>query len=345
MFRIMSKTITVIVFLAVSHTLAARDFVLLVGPSTVYPFAATAVDRIGKTTRFKTPQAEARDSGGGFKLFCKGSGADAPDIALASREIKATELEQCIDNGVGEVEEIRFGYDGIVFAMSKDGPGLSLTLKDIYLALGKHVPDPSGEKRLVTNPYTRWSQLNPRLPNIPIKVYGPPATSGTRDVLMERGLESGCRGFRWLSAKHEPAAGEGQQVCRGIREDGRYISIGENDNLIVRKLLNANQSVGIFGFSFFDQNRDKLQAADINRVEASFETLYGQQYPLVRPLYVYVREARVGSIPGLGAFLSEIVSEQAAGRGGYLVDRGLVPLPDKERQANIEKVKALKTAK
>ena len=340
--RFVSKTITVIVFLAVSHTLLARDFVLAVGSSTVYSFAATAAERIGKTTRFKTPQVEARGSGGGFKLFCKGGGADAPDIALASREIKATELQQCLDNGVGEVEEIGFGYDGIVFAMSKDGPGLSLTLKDIYLALGKHVPDPSGEKKLVTNPYTRWRQLNSRLPDIPIKVYGPPVTSGTRDVLMERALESGCRSYRWLRALHEPGAGGYPHVCRGIREDGLYISIGENDNLIVRKLVNASQTVGIFGFSFFDQNRDKLQAADINRVEPSFETLYGQQYPLVRPLYVYVRETHVGWIPGLGAFLSEIVSEQAAGKDGYLVDRGLVPLPDEERQANIEKVKALK---
>jgi phosphate transport system substrate-binding protein len=340
MVRSRCKTITLIVILAASQTLAARDFVLAVGSSTVYPFAATAAERIGKVTRFKTPQVEARGSGGGFKLFCKGGGVDAPDIALASREIKVTEEQQCIANGVGEVEEISFGYDGIVFALSRDAPELSLTLRDIYLALAKHVPDPSAEKSLVVNPYTHWSQLNPALPDIPIKVYGPPITSGARDVLAEHALEPGCRSFDWLAAQ-PPPSGDGQQVCSAIREDGYYVSIGENDNLIVRKLVDGGQSVGIFGFSFFDQNRDKLQAADIESVQPNFETLYEQRYPLVRPLYVYIRKAHIGWIPGLGAFLREIISEQAAGEDGYLVDRGLVPLAEEQRQANAEKVKVL----
>jgi phosphate transport system substrate-binding protein len=218
---------------------------------------------------------------------------------------------------------------------------LALTLRDIYLALAKRVPDPAGGERLVDNPYTHWRQLNAELPDVPIMVYGPPVTSGTRDVLVESALEAGCRSFAWLTAVQHSSPDEQRQVCQSIREDGLYVSSGENDNLIVRKLVNAKQSVGVFGFSFFDQNRDKLQAAKINGVEPSFETLYDQRYPLVRPLYVYVRVAHIGWIPGLGAFLSEMVSEQAVGEDGYLVDRGLVPMPDAQRRVYADKVKTL----
>lgn len=335
------RLVTALVFLAASHSVTARDFVLVVGSSTVYPFAAITAERIGKNTRFKTPQVDARGSGGGFKLFCKGAGTDEPDIALASREIKATELKQCIANDVGEIQEIKIGYDGIVFASAKSGPDLSLNLKDIYLALAKHVPDPSGQHKLVTNPYKRWSQVNSKLPDMPIQVYGPPITSGTRDVLVESILETGCRSFSWLIEMRGSSPEEYQQACQRIREDGPYVNAGENDNMIVRRLANSSQSVGIFGFSFFDQNRNKLRAADIHGVKPNFETLYAQQYPLVRPLYLYVKEAHIGWIPGLKTFLSEIVSEQAVGEEGYLVEHGLVPLTGKERRANIEKVKTL----
>jgi phosphate transport system substrate-binding protein len=339
------KAAAVIAFLAAGQTVAARDFVLAVGSSTIYPFAAVAAERIGKTTRFNTPQVEARGSGGGFKLFCRGAGADAPDIALASREIKPSEQESCASNGVGRIAEIRFGYDGIVFASAKQGPALALNLRDIYLALAKRVPDPAGGERLVDNPYTHWSQLNATLPDVPILVYGPPVTSGTRDVLVERAVEAGCRGFAWLAAMERASPDEQRQVCQSIREDGLYVSSGENDNLIVRKLVNDKQSVGVFGFSFFDQNRDKLRAAKINGVAPSFETLHDQRYALVRPLYVYVRVAHIGWIPGLDAFLSELVSEEAVGEDGYLVDRGLVPMPEGQRRVSADKVKTLISAK
>ena len=342
MIRLFFKLVLVIAFMAGSQTIVGRDFVLAVGSSTVYPFAAIVAERLGKTTRFNTPQVEARGSGGGFKLFCKGDGVAAPDIALASRQIKATELKRCIANGVGNIAEIKFGYDGIVFAAAKDGPALSLSREDIYLALARQVPDLDGAEKLVINPYTRWSQVNPDLPDVPIRVYGPPVTSGTRDVLVERALEPACRSVAWLNAMQRSRPEAYRQACQGIREDGIYISTGENDNLIVSKLAKARQSVGIFGFSFFDQNRDKLRTAEIDDVEPSFETLYDQVYPLVRPLYVYVRVPHIGWIPGLGSFLSEMVSEGAAGDDGYLVDRGLVPLPSKERRANAAKVEALK---
>ena len=329
------------VLLSASHVAIARDFVLAVGSSTVYPFAVTAAERIGKTTRFRTPKVEAWGSGGGFKLFCKGSGADEPDIALASREITTVELERCRANEVGGITAIRFGYDGIVFASASNGPRFSLTLTEIYRALASHVPDPAGGNRLVANPYERWKQINPRLPDIPIRLYGPPITSGTRDVLVERALEPGCRSFGWLAEAHRSRPQEYQRACQTIREDGVYISTGENDNLIVRKLIDSTQSLGILGFSFFDQNRDQLQAADINGVGPDFESLYDQRYPLVRSLFVYVKVKHIGWIPGLGTFLSEMVSERAAGENGYLVDRGLVPLPEKERRANAAKVRAL----
>jgi phosphate transport system substrate-binding protein len=334
-------TVASLLLLAVTHTFAARDYVLAVGSSTVYPFAALAAERVGKATRFNTPQVDARGSGGGFKLFCRGDGPDAPDVALASRAIKPAELEDCVANGVAEIAEIRFGYDGIVFAAPKEGGALNLELRDIYLALAKRVPGLDGAERLVDNPYTRWSEVNPKLPNSPIKVYGPPVTSGTRDVLVEGAVEVGCRGFVWLSAMRFSNLAEYRRACQGIREDGRYVNSGENDNLIVRKLISAEQAVGVFGFSFFDQNRDKLRAARIAGVEPSFETLYDQSYPLVRPLYIYVRVGHIGWIPGLDAFLREMVSEQAVGEDGYLIDRGLVPLPARERRLSAEKVARL----
>ncbi len=342
MTRTTLKAVITLSLLLVWQMAIARDYVLSVGSSTVFPFATTIAERIGKTTRFKTPQVEALGSGGGFKLFCQGIGVDHPDIALASREIKATELKQCIANKVGELEEIKFGYDGIVFASNKEAPHMSLTPKYVYLALAKRVPDPAGAKRLIPNPYQRWSGVNPRLPDLPIKVYGPPITSGTRDVLLERALEPGCRSIVWMNGMRRTDPEQYEQTCQTIREDGPYVNSGENDNLLVRKLIQSKDAVAIFGFSFFDQNRDNLQAADCNGVQPSFDTLYEQIYPLSRPLYTYVKHAHIGWIPGLRAFLRELVSDGATGEDGYLVERGLVPLPEAERRANLEKVLALK---
>jgi phosphate transport system substrate-binding protein len=222
-----------------------RDHVLAVGSSTVYPFATAAAERVGRATRFKTPQIEAWGSGGGFRLFCRGVGAEEADVAFASREIAASELETCKGNGVTDILGLRIGWDGIIFATAGSGPQLHLTLRDIYLALAREVPDPAGEPKLVSNPYQRWSQLNASLPDVPIYIYGPPMTSGTRDVLVEQALIAGCRDYLWLSELEKSDAAAFRQGCGVIREDGAYVSTGENDNLIVRKVSESDHAVGI----------------------------------------------------------------------------------------------------
>lgn len=319
----------------------ARDQVLAVGSSTVYPFATVVAEHIGKTTDFKTPQVEAWGSGGGIKFFCRGVGVGEADIALASREMVASELQQCQENGVSDILGLRFGWDGIILATAGKGPHLRLTLKDLFLALGRRIPDPNGEEQLVPNPYKSWKETNPTLPDVPIQVYGPPVTSGTRDVLVERGLIRGCKSFDWLSALSQSDPERFRQVCGAIREDGAYTSTGENDNLIVRKVGESDQAVGIFGFSYYDQNRDKLQASEIEGIEPTFDTIYSRDYPLARPLYIYVKAAHADSIPGLEPFLSELMDERASGEEGYLIDRGLIPVPAPERKANAEKIREL----
>ena len=311
-----------------------RDHVLAVGSSTVFPFATIAAERVGRATRFRTPQIEAWGSGGGIRLFCNGVGAKEADIAFASRRMTATERERCEGNGVTDILELHLGWDGIILANAVSGPRLELTLADIHLALGREVPNPAGEPGLVPNPYRRWDDLRGSLPKLPIYAYGPPTTSGTRDVLVEQALMAGCRTHAWLSAleRSDPAAF--RQGCGAIREDGIYVSTGENDNLIVRKIVESDHAVGIFGFSYYDQNRDRLQASVIEGVAPTYESIYDRRYPLARPLFLYAKGAHLNAIPGLSSFVEEIISDQAAGEEGYLVERGLIPLPETERQAN-----------
>lgn len=329
--------------LAVSLALAAqvafgRDHVLAVGSSTIYPFATAVAEHVGRTTRFKTPQIEAWGSGGGIRLFCKGVGADEVDIALASRKITSSEREACARSGVTDILELRLGWDGIILATAGSGPRLDLTLGDIYLALGHEVPDPTGGPGLVANPYHRWSELEGTLPDVPIHIYGPPTTSGTRDVLIEQALRAGCLGHARLRelARSDPQTF--RQGCSAIRQDGVYISTGENDNLIVRKITASDHAVGIFGFSYYDQNRDKLQASQIQGVVPTYGTIYHHEYPLARTLYLYIKGAHLRSIPGLLRFVQEFISEQAAGKEGYLIEKGLIPLPEAQRQANAQMV-------
>ena len=310
---------------------AARDYVFAVGSSTVFPFAATVAEQISRRTDLRSPQIEAWGTGGGLKLFCQGIGAEEVDVALASREMTAEELARCAGNGVTEVLKLRVGSDGISFATAK-GFTLQLTLRDLYLALAKRVP---GEGRpdgvLSENPNRLWSDVDPRLPQRPILVYGPPLTSGTRDLLAEQGLMTGCRTFPGLKGLESTAPEAFRQACGPFREDGVYVTTGENDNLIVRKVAGSGHAVGVFGFSYYDQNRDVLQAVAIEGVPPSFESIYDGTYPLARPLYVYVKLAHLHRIPGLIPFLEELVSARAVGEEGYLIDHGLVPVPEDER--------------
>ncbi|MGD9387551.1 MAG: substrate-binding domain-containing protein [Gammaproteobacteria bacterium] len=322
---------------------SARDSIFIVGSSTVYPFATVVAENFGRATSFKTPKIESTGSGGGLKLFCAGVGVEHPDITNASRAIKGSEIELCKSNGVEEVIEVRIGYDGIVMSNSKAGPTFNLTLKDVWLALAAEVPDPAAPEsgKLVKNPYMTWKQVNAALPDIKIEVLGPPPTSGTRDAFVELAMESGCQTFDWIKELDDTDSSKFKTVCHTVREDGGYVEAGENDNLIVQKLQANPEALGIFGFSFLDQNSDVLKGKAINGVEPTFDAIADGTYPISRPLFFYVKKAHVGVIPGMREYLAEFTSEKAWGPEGYLSERGLIPLPDAERKAVADRVKNL----
>ncbi len=330
-----------LVGLGISQTSIARDNIVIVGSSTVYPFSTVVAERFGKSTRFKTPKVEATGSGGGLKLFCAGLGVEHPDITNSSRKIKDSEIEMCQGNGVKDIIEVKIGYDGIALAQSNSVPMMSVSLRDIYLALAKEIPDPGGSEKLVKNPYKTWREVNPELPATAIEVLGPPPTSGTRDAFVELAMEGGCKSFDWIKAMKTQDKNEYKRICHTVREDGAYVEAGENDNLIVKKLEANPQALGIFGFSFLDQNADRVQGAIINGVAPEFESIADGEYPISRPLYFYAKKAHVGSIPGIREYLAEFTSEKAWGEDGYLSDKGLIPMPDEERQAVTDNVRNL----
>ena len=308
-----------------------RDQIRVVGSSTVYPFTTVVAEQFGRKTGFKTPVIESTGSGGGLKLFCSGIGVEHPDVTNSSRAIKRSEVETCATNGVTEITGIKIGYDGIVLANARGADLYRLSLRDVYLALAKDVPTGDGE--LQPNPYATWREVNPELPAVAIEVLGPPPTSGTRDAFVELAMEGGCKSFDWIAAMKSTDGDRYKAVCHSIREDGAYVEAGENDNLIVQKLAANPDALGIFGFSFLDQNGDKVQGSRIGGVAPEFETISSGEYPISRPLYIYVKGAHAGVIPGIAEFVAEFTSEAAWGPEGYLSDLGLIPLPDEEREA------------
>ncbi|MCH9673969.1 MAG: substrate-binding domain-containing protein, partial [Gammaproteobacteria bacterium] len=311
----------------------ARDYISVVGSSTVYPFATVVAETFGKSSNFKTPKVEATGSGGGLKLFCSGLGVKHPDIANASRRIKQSEIDQCSGNGVKEVIEVKIGYDGIVMANSKSADQMSLTRKDIFLALAREVPDPAGGETLIENPYATWKDVNAALPNKPIVVLGPPPTSGTRDAFVELAMEGGCKTFPFIKMMKKTDKQRYKSVCHSIREDGAFVEAGENDNLIVQKLGADKDALGVFGYSFLDQNSDKVQGSKVDGTDPTFENIADGSYPVSRPLYFYVKTAHIGKIPGIKQYLSEFTSDKAWGEEGYLADKGMIPMPDGERRS------------
>ncbi len=321
---------------------ASRDYISIVGSSTVFPFATVVAEKFGKSTDFKTPKIESTGSGGGLKLFCAGVGVKHPDITNASRAIKKSECEMCKKNGVKEIVQVQIGYDGIVMANAKGAAPLKLSVKDIFLALGKQVPDPKGGDKLVDNPYKTWKDVNKDLPDVKIEVLGPPPTSGTRDAFAELGMEAGAKKFDFIKAMKKADKKKYKAVCHTIREDGAYIDAGENDNLIVQKLGANKNAVGIFGFSFLDQNTDKIQGAFVNGVQPSFDAIASGDYPLSRPLFFYVKKAHVDVIPGMKEYLAEFTSDKAWGMDGYLAEKGMIPMSDDERKAVKADVEGLK---
>jgi phosphate transport system substrate-binding protein len=308
---------------------AARE-IRIVGSSTVFPFSAAVAENFGRSTDFKTPVVESTGSGGGLKLFCAGVGLDHPDIANSSRRIKVSEVENCAANGVSEIVEIEIGFDGIVIANSRAAKPYALTLDQVFRALAKQIPV---DGKLVANPNRTWKDIDPSLPDVKIQVLGPPPTSGTRDAFVELAMEAGAKASPMLAALKGQDEKAFQAVAHAIREDGAYVEAGENDNLIVQKLDANSDAHGVFGFSFLDQNQDQLQGSPIGGQEPTFENIASGAYPVSRSMYFYVKKAHVGKVPGLPEFVAEFTSERAAGSDGYLVDKGLIPLPSAKLQA------------
>ena len=329
----MRFTLLAIVALLFSSQSYSRSVIEVVGSSTVYPFATVVAERVGKTAGIKTPKIESTGTGGGMKLFCGGVGTKYPDATNASRKIKDSEVAKCASNGVTDILEVNVGYDGIVLANSNQSEVLSITRKQIFLALAKEVPNSNGE--LIENPYTYWSDIDSSLPNTKIEVLGPPPTSGTRDAFVELAMEGGCKKFPQLKAMKKINKSQYKSICHTIREDGAYVEAGENDNLIINKLTKNPKAYGIFGFSFLDQNAEKVQGALIEGVEPTFENIADKSYSVSRPLYFYVKKAHVGVVPGIAEYVREFTSEKARGDDGYLLDKGLIPLPKAERDAFI----------
>ncbi len=314
-----------------AHAQTARDFINIAGSSTVFPFSSAVAEQFGRGSKFKTPKVESVGTGGGLKLFCQGIGPQTTDVANASRRIKKSEYDECQKNGVKEIVEVKIGFDGIVLANAKASPTYQLTRKEIYMALAKQVPDPAAPTKLIDNPYKSWKQINPKLPDTKIEVLGPPPTSGTRDAFAELVMEKGCEGFSWLKELKEVDEKRFKRVCTQVREDGAYVEAGENDNLIVQKLEANPRALGIFGFSFLEENLNKLHGSVIEGKNPTFENIADGSYPVSRSMYMYVKKAHAGVIPGIQEFVNEFTSEKAMGDEGYLADKGLIPLPKADR--------------
>ncbi len=307
----------------------ARDQVQIVGSSTVFPFATAVAEEVGKLSGAKTPIVESTGTGGGFKLFCSGGGGNTPDVANASRQIKTSEVEQCANNSAGPIIEIKIGYDGIVLANARSAPQMKLSLLDIYKALAKELPVSEG--KTAPNPNQTWKDVNPSLPDVKIEVMGPPPTSGTRDAFVELAMEGGCQTFAWVKSLKGAYDPQYKQICHSIREDGAWVDAGENDNLIIQKLAANPNAFGVFGYSFLDQNSDKVQGSLIDNIEPDFDMIAAGAYKISRPLFIYVKAGHLDSVPGLKPYIAEFISEKAWGPDGYLSEKGLVPLPDDER--------------
>ena len=315
---------------ALTNAAEARDQIRIVGSSTVFPFAAAVAEEFGKTTDNKTPVVESTGSGGGLKLFCAGVGVDYPDVTNSSRRIKTSEVERCAENGVTDITEVKIGFDGIVIANARSAEQFAITLQQLFLALAKDVPLDGG---MVANPYRSWSDIDSSLPAVKIEVLGPPPTSGTRDAFVELAMEGGCKTFPDIKALKKEDKRQYKTICHSIREDGAFVEAGENDNLIVQKLKANPSALGIFGYGFLEQNRDKVQGSTIDGVEPDFDTISDGSYPVSRSMYFYVKKAHVGVIPGIDEYIATFTDEDAWGPYGYLADKGLIPLPDEDREA------------
>jgi phosphate transport system substrate-binding protein len=316
---------------------STRDGIWAAGSSTVFPFTTRVAENFARNTGGAMPRVESLGTGGGIQAFCQGIGAQTPDIANASRRMKASEFDMCAQNGVTEIIEIKIGFDGLVIATARNGADFAFEGDDLYLALAKDVP---GEGGFVANPNTTWDQVRAGLPSARILVYGPPPTSGTRDSWLELGMAPAAMANPTLAALSESDEDAFETRAHTLREDQVWVDSGENDNAIVQTLTRTPGSVGVFGYSFLEQNSESVKAASVNGVYPTLETISSGQYPISRSMYIYIKKAHIGVTPGLDQFIAEFVSDAASGPGGYLQDRGLVPLPEAELAAQRETARA-----
>ena len=330
MLKISKYLLTATTILLTATVAQARDQIRIVGSSTVYPFATVVAEKFGISSSFKTPVVESTGSGGGLKIFCQGIGPTHVDITNASRRIKGKEIKKCAKNGITEITEVKIGYDGIVLANSKGSEQMKIERKHIWLALGKNVM--VGGK-IIPNPHKTWKDVDASLPDVKIEVLGPPPTSGTRDAFAELALQGGCKKFDSIKAMKKADKKAFKKLCHTVREDGAYIEAGENDNLIVAKLEENPKAFGVFGYSFLDQNKDKLQGSIVEDNFPTFENISSGKYPISRSLYFYIKNAHVGKIPGISEYVAEFTSEKAVGNDGYLQEKGLISAPSEERSA------------
>ena len=307
-----------------SPAFAARDYVWGAGSSTVFPFATRVAENYSKKTGRKAPKIESLGTGGGIKLFCSGSGDGYPDIALASRQMKRSEFDACQAKGVQDIVEITVGFDGIVIATAKNGGNYNFKTQHLYLGLAANTLRGG---TFVKNPYKNWDDIGAGLPSNRILVYGPPPSSGTRDAFIELAIEAGARKYPAIEAIRTSNEKTFKQKVDVLREDGAWVDAGENDNAIVGTLTKTPGSIGVFGFSYLEQNADKIKGATVNGVKPTVANISNGTYPLSRSLYIYVKKSMIGITPGLREYVKEFVSDTATGKGGYLQNRGLIPLP------------------
>jgi phosphate transport system substrate-binding protein len=319
--------------------LAARDQIRIVGSSTVYPFTTAVAEAFGKASGMKTPVVESTGTGGGMKLFCAGLGDDKPDFENASRRIKKAEFEDCKKNGVTDIVEIKVGFDGLSVAHAKAAKPFELTKTQLFLALAKEIPGKDG--KMIANPNKMWSDVDAKLPATKIEVLGPPPTSGTRDSFAELVMGAGAEKIESLKALKDKDGKAFDAIWKTMREDGAYVEAGENDNLIVQKLEANPDAVGVFGYSFLEQNTKAIDDIKIDGVEATYETIADGSYKVSRPLFIYVKKQHVGVIPGMKEFIAEYASEKAIGADGYLADKGLITLPQDQAKTSMAAAMAL----
>ena len=310
----------------------------IVGSSTVYPFSTKVAQEFKNKTGYNVV-VESTGSGGGHKLFCAGPGLDTPDVTNSSRRQKKSEFDLCLNNGVQGIIEVPIGFDGIVVSNAIDSDTIDMSLKDIYMAFAKMVPTSDTDCTMIENPAMKWSDINPSLPNYTIEAYGPPPTSGTRDAFVEIAMEGGAKAVPCMAELRKADKKAFGNLAHTVREDGKWIDAGENDNALVQTLVNTPTAVGVFGYSFLDQNGDKIKGAKVDGVAPTFENIAVGDYAVSRSLYFYLKKGHIGKTPGLQEFALEFLSDAAAGEGGYLEEIGLVPMPEAERQQTIANIR------